>query len=167
MTDSELKKLRRVDLLEMLIAQSRENEALRAKLEQAEEQLQSREITLDKAGSIAEAALQLNGIFEAAEQAGAQYLENIARLSGEQAAVCERMEQKSREKAAAMLQEAEEKCRSMEQETQEKCAQMLANAERESHAYWTALSGKLEAFCATHEALQALLPTLKDKITAG
>ncbi|MGN0479445.1 MAG: hypothetical protein ACI4GO_08415 [Hominenteromicrobium sp.] len=167
MTDSELKRLKRIDLLEMLVAQSRENETLRAQLEQAQEQLQSREIALDRAGSIAEASLQISGVFAAAEQAGAQYLENIERLSGEQAAVCERMERMSREKAAAMLSEAAEKCRVMEQETQEKCVQMLAQAERESQAYWTSLSEKLEQFCAAHEALAELLPSLKEKLAQG
>lgn len=83
-TDRELRRLSRADLLELLLAEGRENEQLRARLEEAEKKLESREITLQKAGSIAEAALRLNGVFEAAQEAAQQYLENVKRLAEEQ-----------------------------------------------------------------------------------
>ena len=69
MTDNDVKKLSRKDLLEMLIDQSREIESLRAKLSEAEAALKNREIAIDKAGSIAEASLLLNGDFEADQAA--------------------------------------------------------------------------------------------------
>ncbi len=81
MTDKELKKLRRVDLLEMLVEQSRENEELKKKLKEATDKLEKREIEIKRSGSIAEAALRLNGVFEAAQKAADQYLENVKRLS--------------------------------------------------------------------------------------
>lgn len=84
MTDRELRKLSRADLLELLLKESKENEKLRMELEQAKEQLASRKIEIDTAGSIAEAALRLNGVFEAAEQAAAQYVENVRRIAEEQ-----------------------------------------------------------------------------------
>lgn len=80
MTDKELRKLNRRELLELLLEQSRENERLREELEQTKEQLNSRKIQIEEAGSIAEAALKLNGIFEAAEEAARQYLENVRGL---------------------------------------------------------------------------------------
>jgi hypothetical protein len=40
-------------------------------------QLNKREIAIESAGSIAEAALKLNGVFEAAQKAADQYLENV------------------------------------------------------------------------------------------
>ena len=82
-TDQELKKLRRSDLLELLIAQEKENERLRSQVEQLEKRLADRAIDLEQAGSIAEAALRLNGVFQAAQAAADQYLENIRRLSEE------------------------------------------------------------------------------------
>lgn len=81
MTDKELRRLSRSELLEMLIAQTEENNRLRIRLEQAEAQLQDRRITIDKAGSLAEAALQLNHVFEDADRAAQQYLENIRRMA--------------------------------------------------------------------------------------
>lgn len=77
MTEKELKRLSRSELLEMLIGQMEENEKLKIDLAQAREQANSRQIAIDRAGSIAEAALALNGVFDAAEAAAAQYLENI------------------------------------------------------------------------------------------
>lgn len=84
MTDRELKKLSRADLLELLLEERRENERLRMELEKANEKLSDRMIQLENVGSIAEAALQLNGVFEAAEEAASQYLENVRRLAEEQ-----------------------------------------------------------------------------------
>lgn len=77
MTDKELKKLSRADLLELLLEESRENERLREKLRIASEKLKDRTIQIREAGSIAEAALRLNGVFEAAEAAAQQYVENV------------------------------------------------------------------------------------------
>ena len=88
MTDRELKKLKRNELLEMLIAQIEENERLKHRMEEQKRQLQDRQIAVEQAGSIAEAALKLNGVFEAAQSAAQQYLENVQRLSTEQDSIC-------------------------------------------------------------------------------
>lgn len=64
--------------------ESRENERLRAQLQEMNEKLADRAIRIERAGSIAEAALQLNGVFQAVEEAAAQYLENVRRLAEEQ-----------------------------------------------------------------------------------
>lgn len=85
MTDRELRSLSRRELLELLLAQAKENRRLKKRLQDAEEALYDRKITVARAGSLAEAALKLNGVFEAADQAAKQYLENIryqARESG-------------------------------------------------------------------------------------
>lgn len=107
MTQQELKKLRRIDLLELLLEERRENEMLRVQLKTACKKLDDRTVQLEKAGSIAEASLQLNGVFEAAEAAAAQYLENIRRLSDEEEAVCQRMEAEARKRADDICAEAD------------------------------------------------------------
>ena len=76
MTEKALKRLSRADLLEMLIDQSKELQEVREKLEKAEAELQKREIAIHNAGSIAEASLMLNGVFEAAQAACKEYVEN-------------------------------------------------------------------------------------------
>ncbi|MDO5784688.1 MAG: DNA repair protein [Eubacteriales bacterium] len=81
MTEKELRKLKRSELLEMMIAQSKEIAALQAQLRAANEKLEERELRLQEAGSIAQAALALNHIFEDAQAAADLYLENVRRLS--------------------------------------------------------------------------------------
>lgn len=83
MTDKELRRLSRAELLEMLLAQMEENEQLKQKLEIAEKALADRKIAIDQAGTLAEAALKLNGVFDAADRAVRQYLENIQRMTRE------------------------------------------------------------------------------------
>ncbi len=83
MTDKELQHLSRSDLLEMMLSLAEENERLKIRLRQARALLSDRRIVIDKAGSIAEAALQLNHVFEAADRAAKQYLENVRRMAEE------------------------------------------------------------------------------------
>ena len=77
MTDRELRHMNRGELLQMLITQINENQALQERLKAAEAKLHDRQIAVDNAGSLAEAVLSLNGVFDAAEAAAQQYLENI------------------------------------------------------------------------------------------
>ncbi len=81
MTDKTLRKMSRRELMEMLLEQSKEVERLRAELEQAEQKLRNRQILLREAGSIAEASLRLNEVFESAQRAADQYLLNVKQLA--------------------------------------------------------------------------------------
>lgn len=65
-----IKKLRRSDLIEILISQAEEIEYLKEKLEE-------KNIILEESGSIAMAALRLNNIFEDAQKAADQYVESV------------------------------------------------------------------------------------------
>ena len=121
MARNELQKLKRRELLKMLLIQAQETERLekelneitvehemmmesyerlKSKLNVKDERLnqkdaqiaelrntiaemkRSRMIELEDAGSIAEAALRLNGVFEAAQKAAEQYLMNVKRIGG-------------------------------------------------------------------------------------
>lgn len=77
MTEKELRRLSRRELLELLIAQMEENKILTAQLKRANAALESRQIEIEASGSLAEAALRLSGIFEAADHAAQQYLESL------------------------------------------------------------------------------------------
>lgn len=168
MTDEELRRLKRADLLELLVTQGKEKEALQEKLRQAEETMASRRIQLDKAGNIAEAALRLNGVFEAAQAASAQYLETIRIMSQETESRCARMEEVSRTRAEKLEAEAEARaraletettarCQALEAETKAKCDQMVAQAEAETREFWDMVSQRLENFYNEHAGLRELL----------
>lgn len=124
MTDRDLRKLRRSDLLELLIQQDEEMEILKEKLTEAENRLSSRKIAIDNAGSIAAASISISGVLEAAQDAASRYLENIEEMSLRQEKICAEMEEKSRREAEALLAETKERCKKMEAETQRYCEQM-------------------------------------------
>ena len=93
MTEKDLKKLNRYQLLEMLIIQPARADDLQRQLEQAQEQLNSREVQMTVIGSIAEASLQLSGVFDAAQPAADMYLsaakDRAAAMEAEAAATLE------------------------------------------------------------------------------
>lgn len=141
MTGKELRKLGRPQLLELLVAQSKEMESLKERLAEAEAQLANRSLAIDTAGSIAEASLALSGIFEAAEAAAEQYLENIKELSGRQEKVCMQKEAENREKASEIMRKAQrgadlllnsarEECRRLEEETRSQCRRLEEDTRR-------------------------------------
>ena len=86
MTDKALRKLNRAQLLELLLEQSREIDRLQGELDQAQKDLEDRRITLDNCGSIAEASIVVSRVFEEAQKAADQYLENVKRVIDEKAA---------------------------------------------------------------------------------
>lgn len=77
MAGKDLRKLNKTELLELLIEQGRENLTLRERLEKAEAELAQRRVQIAQSGSIAEAALKLMGVFEAAQKAIDLYRENV------------------------------------------------------------------------------------------
>ncbi len=160
MTEKELRRLRRGDLLELLLEQSRENQSLREQLQTAQSALEDRTICIDKAGSIAEASLLLNDVFKAAEQACRQYTENIVRINQSQEAVCAQREKESQEKAAQIIAEARKQAEETTAAAQKQCAEMLEKAKAESQQYWDAVSAKLTSLSNEHDALRRLLEQL-------
>lgn len=82
MTDKELKKLSRAELLELLVNQVRENEVLRTRLAGAEARLDSRMLEIQDVGTMAEAAMRLNAVFASADAAAKQYLDIIKYRAG-------------------------------------------------------------------------------------
>ena len=79
MTEKELLKLKKSELLEIMLAQSKEIDSLRAQLEEANAKIRSKKIAIKESGSIAEAALNLTKIFEEAQKAADLYVENVKR----------------------------------------------------------------------------------------
>lgn len=70
-------RIKRSELLELLVQLSEENDALKKENERLHAQLEERSIAIEEAGSIAEAALRLNGVFKAAQDAADDYLANV------------------------------------------------------------------------------------------
>ena len=157
MTDQELRKLSRKDLLELLVAQGRERDALQAELEKAIAALADKQLRIEQSGSIAEAALQVNGVFNAAQEAAEQYLENIRLRSEQIDAVCAQREKESKEKADRQLQEAARAAHQIEEDTKRRCQEMENAAKEKAETYWAEVSTRLQTFYQEHKELKKLL----------
>ena len=81
MADKELKKLNRKELLELLIIQTRKSEQLEKRVKELEEKLADKIVKIESSGNLAEAALKLSGVFEAAQTAAEIYLESLKKAA--------------------------------------------------------------------------------------
>ena len=128
---------------------------------------ENKAICIDQAGSIAEASLQLNGIFQAAERACQQYTENIVRLSQHQQVICAQREKESQEKALQIVADAQKQAEDATTAAQKQCDEMLKKAKAESQAYWDAVSAKITSITNEHAELRQLFSQIsareKDK----
>lgn len=79
MADKELRKLQKMELLEILVDQRKRIDELEKELAETREKLEDREIQIRNSGSIAEASLKLTNVFEEAQKAADLYLENVRR----------------------------------------------------------------------------------------
>ena len=116
MTQKELKRLSRSELLELLLMQTKETERLMKKLEEAETLLLQRELKLEKAGDLAHAVLEINGVMEAAQAAANQYLENMAAMEQKTRIQCQQMLEEARREAERIRSQSGVNARSDEQE---------------------------------------------------
>lgn len=107
MTDQELKRLNRAELLEMLVAQSELCDELQKKSDDLQKKLEERRIDLDSSGTMAEAAMKLSGIFEAADKASKLYVENIERMSREMEEACKSKLAEAETEAQRIIADAE------------------------------------------------------------
>ena len=114
------------------------------KIEALTRQLSDRVILKDNAGTLADAAIQINGVLAAAQTAADQYLENIERMHTEQEKSCQMMEAESREKAEQMIRSAEARCAQLEAQTKAKCEALKADAEKNVWQKWSSLSEQLK-----------------------
>lgn len=82
MEEKDLRKMRRSELIEIIYVLKTREEELEQEVVKLQTQLKNRRIQLSKAGSIAEAALALNGVFEAAQAAANDYLKSLQEMHG-------------------------------------------------------------------------------------
>ncbi|HAE16944.1 MAG TPA: hypothetical protein DCG51_10405 [Erysipelotrichaceae bacterium] len=108
--ENRLKKLRREELLDILLEIEKENEALAAENASLKQQLEEKTVVLEQAGTLAEASAGMGGLFDAAQKTADSYLENVRRL-------CERRETRSKK----MIEDTKQLCVSYAEKTRELC----------------------------------------------
>lgn len=96
MTDKEFRKLKRSDLIAIIYEYQKKQEELVKEIGELRAQLESKNLKISKAGSIAEAVGGLDLLFETAQKTADDYIEQI-RLANEEA----------EKKAAGIIKQAE------------------------------------------------------------
>jgi cell division septum initiation protein DivIVA len=97
MTDKEFRKLKRGDLIAIIYEYQKKQEELVKEISELREQLESKKLKINKAGSIAEAVVGLDLLFETAQKTADDYIEQV-KLANEEA----------EKKAAEIIKRAED-----------------------------------------------------------
>ena len=99
MTDKEFKRLKRADLIEIIYQ-------LQTELEETKKQLEDRNIKIQNAGSIADAAVAINQLMETAQQTADQYVESVQNCAEEAKAEAAKIIEEAKAEAAKITEEA-------------------------------------------------------------
>ena len=111
MTEKEMRRLNRYQLLELLVLQTAQVDTLQKQLEETQKQLENRRLQMEVMGSLAEAAVHLSGVLEAAQNAADIFLANaqerIAAKETEAAEEAARIIRQAQQRAQQILEEAQ------------------------------------------------------------
>lgn len=119
MTEKEIKKLNRRDLLVLLAEQTARADRLEASIKKAEEKLMERQLVQEECGTMAEAAMRLSAVFQTADEAAAMYLESVRQMKERQENLLQDVESAGQKKKDEIIAQAEAKA-----------AQILEDAEK-------------------------------------
>ena len=106
MTDKEVKRLTRSQLIEIIYQLQLKEEELTADNERLSKALEDKRILLDNAGNIAQAALEIHNVMQAAQDAATHYLDEMkARANDEYQQIIK----EANERAEAIIASARQK----------------------------------------------------------
>ena len=152
MTDKDLRHLSRAELLDILYEQQKryedslaENQALRQQLD--------RTLRIASAGSIAEAAIQVNGVFEAAQAAADQYLASVKAATAD---MVQKTDEAQRQREA-ILQDAKQQADKIVQDAQAQADRLLTESAAQIDARWTEFQKNADALIHAHDELRMLI----------
>lgn len=91
MADKEIRRLSRADLIDIIYELQKNEQRLQAEIAELRGKLEDRTLKIAEAGSIAEAAVGLSGIFETAQETADRYLTEVSELRERAKAESERM----------------------------------------------------------------------------
>ena len=130
MADRELRRMRRTELVEIIYALKQSEDQLKAENAALTAQLQERQIHIENAGSIAQAALELNKVFEAAQTAADEYLHSVQVNNADANVTAANTLAQARSEAQRILAQAQASADSLKAQTEQECAALTSAAER-------------------------------------
>lgn len=128
MTEKELHKLSRSELLELLLDQRKENDRLEAEINALNAKLADRHLQIEDSQSLADAALKLCKVYADADEAAALYKEN-ARILEAEAKNC--LADAGRE-AEALLSDTNSKAQKLLADANAEAKRVIARAQEEA-----------------------------------
>ena len=129
MKDKDLKRLSRSDLVEIIFRLQENESSLNQQIAQLQKKLNDRRIIIDNSGSIAEAALKLNSVFETAQKAADEYLSSIKHRSSEAA---EAVINEADKEAQSIISDADDKRKEATEELDTKIRIIIEKAKQEA-----------------------------------
>lgn len=106
MTDKEFKRLNRSQLIDIIYQLQVKQKELEDENLKLKEELADKRIRMSQAGNIAEAALAIHNVMQAAQDAAAQYLEEIRIMRIETEEKCQRLLEKAQKDADSIVAQA-------------------------------------------------------------
>ena len=103
MTDKELKRLNRAQLIDIIYQFQLQVDKLTAQNQELERELADKRLRINNAGNIAEAALEINDCFRSAQNAAEQYLNEIKAIREETEAKRQRILAAAQAEAEAII----------------------------------------------------------------
>ncbi len=125
MTDRELRHLSRAELVDIIYELQLQSDEKDRQMQKLRSALEDRTLRISKAGSIAEAAISINGVFEVAQAAANQYLASVKTGT----AYVERMLAEAEEKRREILSDAEQRAADIVRNAEQQAASLRAGAE--------------------------------------
>ena len=153
MTDKDLRHLSRAELLGILYEQQKRYEESLAENQALRQQLEDRTLRVASAGSIAEAAIQVNGVFEAAQAAADQYLASVKAATAEMV----RKTDEAQRQREALLENARQEAAGIVQAAQAQADRLLAEAGAQVDARWAEFQKNADALIHAHDELRMLI----------
>ena len=106
MTDKEFKRLSRSQLIDIIYQFQITQNELNAEIERLKKALDDRRLRVKEAGNIAEAALEITNVMQAAQDAAALYLEEIRTMREETKRDCQRILENAQKEADNLITQA-------------------------------------------------------------
>ncbi len=153
MTEKELKHLNKRELIEIIYELKVNEEKLQKELESAKAALEDRNIRMENAGSIAEASLAINGVFEKAQAAADEYLAAIKVAQSDS----EKKIEQAQLKADRIMQQVELESDLRLKKTDEMCSAKIAEANQSIDLKWEEFQKNVEQILSAHAELTGLL----------
>lgn len=130
------------EMMMVMHDQEQEIEKLRSEVAELQEKLDSYEIKVSQSGSLAEASIKINGLFEAAEATVNTFIENMKLRDA---------------RSEEILADVEKQAEQIISEAEEVARKRLAAADVEIDEKWAVIESRLLVMYESHKGLQELV----------